>query len=249
MAVCHAGITARGRGRYAEARALHQEALELSRAAGNRSYEGVNLSALAHAVYLECDYEQARVLAEQSLAILSSDEWGGRGNVDTNIALYVLGRVALCTKDYTAARTWLEEDIALWHATGDIRCAPGALVGLSCVALAEGDREEGRQLLRESLVLCEAGSWRMATVYALEGAAVLATADEQPEQALRLADAARSLRAAWEYPLPPAEEAVLDQWLAPVRRSAGAGARAACSWSSERLSAAEAVECALAVVC
>jgi hypothetical protein len=223
--------------------------LELSRAAGNRSYEGVNLSALAHAVYLECDYEKARVLAEQSLAILSSDEWGGRGNVDTNIALYVLGRVALCTKDYTSARTWLEEDIALWHATGDIRCAPGALVGLSGVALAEGDREEGRQLLRESLVLCEAGSWRMATVYALEGAAVLATADEQPQQALRLADAARSLRAAWEYPLPPAEEAVLDQWLAPVRRSAGAGACAVCSWPSERLSAAEAVECARAVVC
>ena len=54
---------------------------------------------------------------------------GGRGNVDTNIALYVLGRVALCTKDYTSARTWLEEDIALWHATGDIRCAPGALLG------------------------------------------------------------------------------------------------------------------------
>jgi len=66
MALCHAGITARGRGRYAEARALHEEALKLSRAAGNRSYEGVNLSALAHAVYLECDYEQARVLAEQS---------------------------------------------------------------------------------------------------------------------------------------------------------------------------------------
>ena len=68
-------------------RALHEEALELSRAAGNRSYEAVNLSALAHAVYLECDYEKARALAEQSLAILSSDKWGGRGNVDTKRGL------------------------------------------------------------------------------------------------------------------------------------------------------------------
>src|SRR5205807_6217684 len=141
-----------------------EEALTLSRAAGNRSYEGVSLSALAVAVYVESDYEQARILAEQSLAILSSDEWGGRRNVDTNVALYVLGRVALCTKDYTSARAWLEEDIALWHATGDIRCAPGALVGLSCVDLAEGDREEARQLLEALLALCERGSWRMATV-------------------------------------------------------------------------------------
>jgi predicted ATPase len=247
MAVTHAGITARGRGRYAEARALHEEALKLSRAAGNRGYEGVSLSALAVAVYVERDYEQARMLAEQSLAILTSDEWGGSGNVYTNIALYVLGRVALCTKDYTAARAWLEEDIALWRSTGDIRNAPGALVALSCVALAEGDREEARQLLGESLVLSEGGHWRMATVYALEGVAVLAAADEQPEQALRLADAARSLRDAWEYPLPPAEEAVLDRWLAPVRHSAGEGACAASS--SENLSAAEAVQCARAVVC
>ena len=249
MAVTHAGITARARGRYAESRALHEEALKLSRVAGNRSYEGVSLSALAVAVYVECDYDQARVLAERSLAILSSDEWRGRGNVDTNIALYVLGRVALCTGDYTSARAWLEEDIALWRSTGDIRNAPGALVALSCVALAEGDRVEARQLLRESLVLCEGGRWRMATVYALEGVAVLAAADEQPEQALRLADAARSLRAAWDYALPPAEEAVLDRWLAPVRRSVGAGACAARSSPSERLSAAEAVERARAVVC
>lgn len=249
MAVCHAGITARGRGRYAEARALHEESLKLSRAAGNRSYEGVNLSALAHAVYLDCDYDRARVLAEQSLAILSSDERGGRGNVDTNIALYVLGRAALCNKDYTSARGWLEEDIALWRTTGDIRCAPGALVALSCVALAEGDAEEARQLLCESLALCERGSWRMATVYALEGAAVLAAADEQPEQALRLAGAARSLRAAWDYPLPPAEEVVLDRWLAPIPPSAGAGACATLSSPREDLSAAEAVDCARAVVC
>src|SRR5215510_6825084 len=76
--------------------------------------------------------------------------------------LYVLGRVAACTKDYTSARAWLEEDIALWRATGDIRNAPGALVALSCVALAEGDREEARQLLRESLARCECGGWRNA---------------------------------------------------------------------------------------
>jgi tetratricopeptide (TPR) repeat protein len=248
MALTHAGITARARGRYAEARALHEEALKLSRAAGNRSYEGVSLAALAVAVYVECDYEQARALAEQSLAILRSDEWGGRGNVDTNVALYVLGRVALCTEHYTSARAWLEEDIALWRATGDIRNAPGALVGLSCVALAEGNREEARQLMAESLALCERGSWRMATIYAIEGAAVLAAADEQPEHALRLADGARSLRATWEYPLPLAEEAVLDRWLAPVRRSARAGSYSAPLRASESLSAAEALEFARLVV-
>lgn len=187
-----------------------KRALSLSRAVGNRSYEGVGLSALAYAVYVECDYEQARLLAEQGLAILGSDDWGGRDNVDTNIALYFLGRVALCMEDCPSARAWLEEDIALWRATGDLRCASGALVGLSCVALAEGEKQEARQLLRECLGLCDHGRWRMATLYALEGATVLAAADEQPQQALRLAGAARSLRAVWDYPLPPAEEVVLD---------------------------------------
>jgi hypothetical protein len=103
-------------------------------------------------------------------------------------------------------------------------------------------------LLAESIALCARGSWRMATVYAVEGAAVLAAADEQPEHALRLADATRSLRAGLEYPLPPAEEAVLDRWLAPVRRSLGAGTCFAPLRVSENLSAVEAVECARAVV-
>jgi tetratricopeptide (TPR) repeat protein len=248
MAVTHAGIAARGRGRYAEARTLHEEGVRLSRVAGNKSYEGVSLSALAHSAYLECDYERAHLLAEQGLAILNAGERGGRSNVDTNIPLYVLGRVALCTEDYASARLWLEKAVTLWRATGDMRSAPGALVGLSCVALAEGDKEEARQLLAESLTLCEEGSWRMATLYALEGAAILAAAEEQPQQALRLAGAASSLRSAWEYPLPPAEDAVLRRWLDPVRRLLEDFC--ASTWlAGKNLSTAEALECARAVMC
>ncbi len=248
MAVTHAGIAARGRGRYAEARALHEEGVRLSRAAGNKSYEGVSLSALAHAAYLECDYERAQILAEQGLANLSAGERGGRSNVDTNIPLYVLGRVALCTEDYASARLWLEEAVSMWRATGDMRSAPGALVGLSCVALAQGEKEEACQLLAESLALSEEGSWRMATLYALEGAAILAAAEEQPHQALRLAGAASSLRSAWEYPLPPAEDAVLRRWLDPVRRLLGRDLCASTWLAGKNLSAAEALECARAVV-
>jgi hypothetical protein len=44
--------------------------------------------------------------------------------------------------------------MALWRTTGDLRCAPGELAGLSCVAIAQGDQ----QLLRESLVLSEDAS-------------------------------------------------------------------------------------------
>jgi tetratricopeptide (TPR) repeat protein len=139
MAVTHAGLPARASGEYSVARALHGEGVALSQAAGNRGYEVLCLGSLAHAVYLKGDYELARTFAKQSLAMLSLGRRGGPASVHASIPLYVLGRVALCTGDYAAVRQGFEQTLALWRNTGDARSAPGALVGLGSVALAEGD--------------------------------------------------------------------------------------------------------------
>jgi len=111
MAVTHAGLAARGRGQYAAARALHEEAVGHARAAGNRGYEATNLAAMSHAAYLQGEQEAARAMAQKSLAVFSTITSGMRLD-GASIARYVLGRVALATGDYPLARQHFEEGLA-----------------------------------------------------------------------------------------------------------------------------------------
>jgi tetratricopeptide (TPR) repeat protein len=246
MAVTHAGLAARGRGRYAAARALHEEAVVHARAAGNRGYEATNLAAMAHAAYLQGEQEVARAMAQESLAVFNTMTIGMRLD-GTSIARYVLGRVALATGDYPLARQHLEESLALWRATGDARVAPGALVGLGAAALAEGDLALARRFLDEALTVSEETGSKVGLVYTLEGCAILAAADNQPESALRLEGAAAGLRAALEHPRSVPERALLERWLSPARRRLGDAAAAATSTAGAALSAEQALAYARAL--
>ena|ERR1051326_1592677 len=71
MALEHAGLAARARRDFDASRAFHKEALAIVRAAHNEGYAAVSVAALAHAVCLESNYEEARRLATESLAIVT----------------------------------------------------------------------------------------------------------------------------------------------------------------------------------
>jgi hypothetical protein len=156
--------------------------------------------------------------------------------------------VAFATGDYPLARQHLEGSLALWRATGDARVAPGALVGLGGVALAEGDLALARRFLDEARVVSQETGSKVGLVYTLEGFAILAAADNQPESALRLEGAAAGLRAALEHPRSVPEGALLERWLSPARRRLGEAAAAAISTAGAALSAEQAVACARALV-
>jgi tetratricopeptide (TPR) repeat protein len=251
MALDHAGLVASARGEFAAAHAFHEEALAIGRAAGNRGYEAVSLETRSVAAYLQGDYEPARTLAEESLAIRSSlDDGSGSAAAESNILIYILGRVALCSGDYAAARRHFEANLALWRGIGDMRTRPavGALVGLSCVAVMEGDLTQAGHLLKEALTLGKQLGSGAGLAYALEGAAILASAANRPESAVHLAGAATALRASLQHPISPAERWVLERWLAPARDLLGEEA-SAINWRVGRcLSAEQAVQSARTLI-
>ncbi len=250
MALDHAGLVASARGEFAAAHAFHEEAVAVGRAAGNRGYQAISLEAWSAGAYLQGEYALARTLAEESLAIVAAlDRDGGPLRVDANITLYILGRVALSTGDYASARQHFEANLAHWRQIGDARSRPavGALVGLSCVAVVEGDLAQARGLLAEALALSEKLGLGATLAYTLEGVAILAAAANQPEQAVRLAGAAAALRASLQHPISPAEHAVLERWLGPARSLLGEEATAIARRAGQDLSAEQAIQCARAL--
>ena len=202
------------------------------------------------AAYLQGAYELARTLAEASLALRSAlDPGGGSAGADANIPLYILGRVALCTGDYAAARRRFEANLALGRGVGDARSNPavGALVGLSCVAVAEGDRGAGARPPRGS-----AGAQPAARIGGGPGLHVGGvrgpghgggpTGTRRPPGRRRAA-----LRTTLHHPISPAEHAVLERWLGPARRLLGEEAATAAWAAGQALSAEQAVAAARAL--
>jgi tetratricopeptide (TPR) repeat protein len=243
MALDHAGLTASARGEFDASHAFHTEAVAVDRAVGNRGYEAISFETWSAGTYLKGDFALARTLAEASLALVSArDRDSGSLEIDTNITTYILGRIALCDGDTVSARQRFEANLALWRATGDARCRPavGALVGLSCVELIEENPSQARRLLDEALALAERLGSEAALAYTLEGYAILATATNRPDQAVRLAGAAAALRASLEHPISPGEQVVLERWLGRARASLGEEATADAWQAGQALSAGQA---------
>jgi hypothetical protein len=196
----------------------------VDREAGNRGYEAVSLQAWAAGACLQGDFDLARSLAEDSLAIVNAAPTrSGALRVDAYITLFILGRVALCSGNAALARRYFEENLAHWRRQGDARSRPavGALVGLGCVAVLENDLPRAQELLKEALALSQRLGSGAALAYTLEGFAILAAAAGQPEQAVRLASVARRRRDALQHSMSPAEQTVLERWLSPARRRLG----------------------------
>ncbi|HUR84811.1 MAG TPA: AAA family ATPase [Solirubrobacteraceae bacterium] len=88
---------------------------------------------LAHVLWATGRWADAAALARQALA-------DGRGGVTTrNVALYVLGYVALSTGDLSGARTSLDEALEIGRQMGELQRMSPALWGLAEVALLAGD--------------------------------------------------------------------------------------------------------------
>jgi predicted ATPase/DNA-binding XRE family transcriptional regulator len=243
MALDHAGLTASARGEFEASHAFHTEAVAVDRAVGNRGYEAISLEAWSAGTYLKGDFALARTLAEASLALVNArDRHNGLREIDTNVTTYILGRIALCDGDAVLARQRFEANLALWRATGDARCRPavGALVGLSCVAVIEENPAQAGRLLDQALALAERLGSEAALAYTLEGYAILASATNRADQAVRLAGAAAALRASLEHPISPGEQVVLERWLEPARVALGEDATVLAWQAGQALSAEQA---------
>lgn len=90
-------------------------------------------------------------------------------------------------------------------------------------------------LIEEGLVLFREVGSKTGIAYSLEGFARLASAQGEPERALRLFGAAAALREAIEEPLSPANQAGLERWIVPPRQTLGPAGSAAAQMEGQAI--------------
>ena len=234
---------ARRQGDYDAARALHEEALALVRAAGDRPAEVWSLNRLAVLAAVAGDAGTARARVGEMLAAaeaLGDPAWRAEGD-------FVLGLVAVLCHEYPAARAHLEAVLAAWRPAGHRLRSGYVLASLATAALGLGDRAGARAHLAEALGTARAFGDQTLTAWSFELLARGAAAAGQPTRAARLAGAAAALRARMGAPMSTDEAELLERDLARVQRALGPERYRAAQAAGAALTPEEAVAEALAV--
>ncbi len=206
-------VHALDRGKAATARSLSEESLASWRELGDRAAVARSLSNLANVATAQGEHARAASLYEESLSIFS--ELGDRAGVAW--ALDHLGDVAREQGRFADARAFYERSLAAFRELGDRWGIAAVLADLGNLARDRGDHAGAYSLHTESLRIFQELEHRRGIARLLECFACSAAAEGGPERALRLAGAAAALRKAVGSPLPRADQARLDERLAPVR--------------------------------
>jgi tetratricopeptide (TPR) repeat protein len=224
------GRTATDQGDYRRAAASAEESLALFRELGDKRGSAFALNYLGRIATDQGDYRRAAALVEESLALFR--ELGATGG--SAWALNDLARTATDEGDYRRAASLLDESLSLFRSLGDKRGSAWALNNLGRTATEQGDYRRAATLLDKSLALFrELGGAKLGMVLGMQGLAVVACAQEQPERAAQLFGAAQALREAIGVPRPPADQARYDRTVAAARARLGEDAFAA-EWAKGR---------------
>jgi tetratricopeptide (TPR) repeat protein len=185
---------------YDEARALGEEALQISRARGDVRVTGRVLHDLGMVVREQGDYARARQLYEESMVI-----W--RGLDDLIWIAFValgLGITNLLDGHHVEARVQLEEARSRYKRLGDRYGLAIVATELAHLARAVGENERAIALLGEALRDLVAIGASDAVSGCIELLAVSAAERNDPRAALRLFGAVETARATLALP-PPGE--------------------------------------------
>jgi tetratricopeptide (TPR) repeat protein len=160
------------RGHLAEARARFANLLSLPGAAPHTEVRAGALWAAGSMARYQGDYEAARNLVEESLAIRR--ELGDRCHIGHSCRL--LGSVASCQGDYDAAESFYEEALVLFGELGDNCGIAWTLHNLARMAFWRGDHPLACARFEEGLALSEASGDKVGTIECRLGLAQVAIA-------------------------------------------------------------------------
>ena len=223
---------------------LGEESLAGMRAIGDRTGIGSILWQLAQARRRRGEIGPATHLLEESIAV-------GRETGDPWLvaeSLEGLGAIAHDAGEHALACSHHEEALALRRHTRNRQAVARSLNDLGHLMLDAGALALAREHFLESLSIGRDIGVRELITRGLEGFAVLAAVEGQPERALRLAGAADAVRLLTGLVLTKGEIERHGRLLEPARRSLGEAA-AATSWEAGRaMSVDEAIAYALATM-
>jgi predicted ATPase/DNA-binding CsgD family transcriptional regulator/Tfp pilus assembly protein PilF len=183
------GQTALRAGRFAEATALIDEAIEAAASSGNDWEAGLTLAAKAAIAVRQGKLKSAQRAYESALEVLSDNNRWGVAQIQ-----YGMGTLARARGDADMAVRHFEEALRIFRELDAWLEIARCLAGVGWVALTRGDPDLARDRLAEGLRINQACGQRLGVARGLEAFAALAAARQQPEQAARLAGAACQLR-------------------------------------------------------
>ncbi|HUA28848.1 MAG TPA: tetratricopeptide repeat protein [Streptosporangiaceae bacterium] len=178
-------------GRYQDAAADADRAVEAARSDGDPWEEGLGLAAKATIMARLGRLDDAQRAYEEALDVLRDNN--GWGVAQT---LYGFGGLARARGEHAAALTHYRAALALYREIDARPEIARCLTGIASVALSQGDLSLARISLSESLQLSLAAGQRLFLARGLEVCAMLAVASGDPARAVKLEGAARSLREA-----------------------------------------------------
>ena len=205
-------------GRYARARAVHEQGIELARALGAMFMHVRHLVNLARACCYDGDLAAARTAIDQTIAPMRELGW----SLGLPIALTRLAEITLLQGEHRVAREALREALPMLRE--DREELVHGLYCLGHVMLAEGDLPQAHRAFCETMdVAAGAGVRDTLSSATLVGFASLAARCGALPEAARLAAAVRPLDATHRRPL----VGYAEQWLVEVEVACRDGLSAA----------------------
>ncbi len=225
-------------GRFADAAALIDEAIEAADATGNDWEAGLTLAAKAAIAVRQNTLKSAQRSYEAALEVLSDNNRWGVAQIQ-----YGLGTLARARGDADVAVRHFEDAAEIFREVDAWIEVARCQAGVGWVALANGDLDLARARLGEGLRINQACGQRLGMARGLEAFAALAAARQQPEEAARLAGAATQLRESLGQPTGIGSRG--EKLLELARDRLGVAAAAALFAEGRELTADDAVGYAL----
>jgi predicted ATPase/class 3 adenylate cyclase len=210
------GTLAAQQGKFDEAQRFYSSALEIRRALNHQPDISHILNNWSLVAQLQGDLARARALQEESLNIRR--ELGDKFYIANS--LNNIGYIAIDQGELAEARSRLEEALAIQREIGDKWAIANTLNNLGDAVRDQGDYITGYNCYEESVLLNKELGDQRALAYVLEGlGGLVSMRGDQPERALGIVAGAAAIRKSIGAPLSAAEQAKLDQLLAPARKA------------------------------
>jgi len=157
------GVLFRGLGKFAEARAQFQQALDTARATGNEAQQVISLIELANLSFTEGNTAQAQEYAHQAV------EFGRQRRLEnlTTGGLIELGNSFSARGDYAEAEKYYKEAIDLARANGGRRREATAKMNLGGIYIHQLRTDEGLALEQEALSFFRQGNYPRSVLICL----------------------------------------------------------------------------------
>lgn len=202
-------IGAREQGDYVAAQSNFEKSLGYWRKVGDRVATARCLHNLANVAKNRGDYARARLALDEALHIFA--ELGDRSGAAWS--LNQQGDVAREQGDLDGARAIYQQALSAFRDIGDHWGSARSLADLGAVACDQGNYAAAHAAYRESLEVFTSLEHKRGIARVLEGLACVALAKGDARRALAVVAAGAHLRQRMSAPLPPTDQAKLDQRL------------------------------------